>query len=117
MTMAFLPFALHSTHHCGVSKREQLLVLSSPWPAAACTEYGHQELVELPHCYVDQDDVAYMSPCLHQFCFDCALYWVLQKPNCPLCRSGMTAILSSVWLDEDYFVFDIPCPAEALAED
>lgn len=45
-------------------------------------------------CYDNQGDVAYMSPYLHQFCLSCALCWALQKPNCPLCRSGMMAILS-----------------------
>ncbi|KAM9589288.1 uncharacterized protein ACIBXB_007720 [Morphnus guianensis] len=70
-----------------------------------------------PICRDDQDDMAYMSPCLHQFCLGCALRWAWQKPNCPLCRSGTTAVLFSVWSDDNYLVFDVPSPAEPLAQD
>ncbi|NXS69224.1 TOPRS ligase, partial [Pandion haliaetus] len=69
-----------------------------------------------PICRDDQDDMAYMSPCLHKFCLGCALRWAWQKPNCPLCRSGTTAIFFSVWSDDDYLVFDIPSPADPQAE-
>ncbi|GAB0205840.1 hypothetical protein GRJ2_003049600 [Grus japonensis] len=70
-----------------------------------------------PICCDNQDDVAYMSPCLHQFCLGCALRWARQKPNCSLCRSEATAILFSVWSDDDYLMFDIPGPADPLADD
>uniref|UniRef100_A0A663EZL3 RING-type E3 ubiquitin transferase n=1 Tax=Aquila chrysaetos chrysaetos TaxID=223781 RepID=A0A663EZL3_AQUCH len=70
-----------------------------------------------PICRDDQDDMAYMSPCFHQFCLGCALRWAWQKPNCPLCRSGTTAVLFSVWSDDDYLVFDVPRPAEPPAQD
>ncbi|GAB0205683.1 hypothetical protein GRJ2_003033900 [Grus japonensis] len=70
-----------------------------------------------PICGDDQEDVAYMSPCLHQFCLGCALRWARQKPNCPLCRSVTTTILFSVRSDDDYLMFDVPGPTEPPAED
>ncbi|NXS40102.1 TOPRS ligase, partial [Balaeniceps rex] len=69
-----------------------------------------------PICRDDQDDVAYMSPCLHQFCLGCAMRWARQKPNCPLCRLKVTAILFSVWSEDDYLTFDAPGPAEPSVE-
>ncbi|XP_074876856.1 uncharacterized protein LOC142027100 [Buteo buteo] len=69
-----------------------------------------------PICHDDQDDMAYMSPCLHQFCLGCALRWAWQRPNCPLCRSGTTAVLFSVRSDDDCLVFDVPSPAEPPAQ-
>uniref|UniRef100_A0A663F590 RING-type E3 ubiquitin transferase n=1 Tax=Aquila chrysaetos chrysaetos TaxID=223781 RepID=A0A663F590_AQUCH len=70
-----------------------------------------------PICCDDQDDIAYMSPCLHQFCLGCALRWVQQKPNCPLCRSGTTAILFSVRSEDDFLTLDVPSLREPMAED
>ncbi|NXU22135.1 TOPRS ligase, partial [Thalassarche chlororhynchos] len=70
-----------------------------------------------PICHDYQEDVAYMSPCLHQFCLGCALRWARQKPNCPLCRSVTTAILFSVWSDNDYLMYDVPGPTEPSAQD
>ncbi|KAM6037167.1 uncharacterized protein LJ206_001787 [Theristicus caerulescens] len=70
-----------------------------------------------PICHDNQDDIAYMSPCLHQFCLGCALRWARQKPSCPLCQSGTTAILFSVWSEDDYLTFEVPGPAAAPAGD
>ena len=117
MTLAFLPFAAHNTRHCGASKREQLLILTAPQPAAARRSMAAESEWSCPICQDNQDDVAYTSPCLHQFCLGCAVRWAQQKPNCPLCRSGTTAILFSVWSDDDYLTFDMPGPAEPPAED
>ncbi|NWH48170.1 TOPRS ligase, partial [Fregata magnificens] len=69
-----------------------------------------------PICCDDQEDVAYLSPCLHQFCLGCALRWAWQKPNCPLCRLVTTAILFSVRSDDDFLTFDVPGPAEPPAD-
>ncbi|NXE84813.1 TOPRS ligase, partial [Cochlearius cochlearius] len=70
-----------------------------------------------PMCHNNQDDIAYMSPCLHQLCLGCALRWARQKSNCPVCRSRTTTILYSLWSDDDYLTFDVPGPAEPVAED
>ena len=70
-----------------------------------------------PICCDDKDDIAYVSPCLHQFCLGCALRWVWQKPNCPLCRSGMTAILFSVRSEDDFLTLRVPSLREPTAED
>ncbi|NXL54090.1 TOPRS ligase, partial [Podilymbus podiceps] len=70
-----------------------------------------------PVCCDDQDDVAYLSPCLHKFCLGCALRWARQKPNCPLCRARTTTVVFSVWADDNYLTFDVPGPAEPPAED
>ncbi|XP_075267966.1 uncharacterized protein LOC142358962 isoform X2 [Opisthocomus hoazin] len=72
-----------------------------------------------PICHDHEEDIAYMSPCLHQFCLGCALRWAWQKPNCPLCRLPTTAILLLVELEnlEDYLMFQIPGATEPPAED
>uniref|UniRef100_A0A8C0BT45 RING-type E3 ubiquitin transferase n=1 Tax=Buteo japonicus TaxID=224669 RepID=A0A8C0BT45_9AVES len=70
-----------------------------------------------PICCDDQGDIAYVSPCLHRFCLGCALRWVRQKPNCPLCRSGATAILFSVQSEDDFLTWRVPSLGEPTAED
>ncbi|XP_021154696.2 uncharacterized protein LOC110365057 [Columba livia] len=70
-----------------------------------------------PICCDDREDVAYMSPCLHQICIGCAMRWVRQKANCPLCRSRTTAILFSRLSDDDYLMFDVPRTAASSDED
>ncbi|NXE10835.1 TOPRS ligase, partial [Lophotis ruficrista] len=70
-----------------------------------------------PICCENEEDIAYMSPCLHQFCIGCALRWVRQKPNCPLCRLRTTAVMSSVRSESDYLRFEVPDSAELSAED
>uniref|UniRef100_A0A8C3BWB6 RING-type domain-containing protein n=1 Tax=Cairina moschata TaxID=8855 RepID=A0A8C3BWB6_CAIMO len=32
------------------------------------------------------DDVAYVTLCLHQPCYTCALRWAKKNPSCPLCN-------------------------------
>ena len=32
-----------------------------------------------PICGQDQDDAAYVTPCLHQLCYGCALWWAKKK--------------------------------------
>ncbi|NXT34323.1 TOPRS ligase, partial [Pelecanoides urinatrix] len=70
-----------------------------------------------PVCRDDEEDVTYMSPCLHKFCLGCAVHWAWQKANYPLCRSVTTAILFLVRADDDYLTFDVPGPAEPSPED
>ncbi|NWQ78453.1 TOPRS ligase, partial [Columbina picui] len=70
-----------------------------------------------PICCDDREDIACMSPCLHQICVGCAMRWVQQKANCPLCRSRTTAILFSRLSDDDYLMFDVPRTAASSDED
>ncbi|NXW92394.1 TOPRS ligase, partial [Alopecoenas beccarii] len=70
-----------------------------------------------PICCDDGEDIAYISPCLHQICVGCAMRWVRQKANCPLCRSRTTANLFSRLSDDDYLMFDVPRTAESSDED
>ncbi|XP_074673819.1 uncharacterized protein LOC141920635 [Strix aluco] len=70
-----------------------------------------------PTCCDNQEDVAYVLPCLHQFCIGCAVRQAQQNLRCPLCKSATTAIKFSVWSENDYLTFDVPGPTESVAED
>ncbi|XP_071590490.1 uncharacterized protein [Heliangelus exortis] len=69
-----------------------------------------------PICCDNQEEVACLSPCLHQFCLGCALRWVEQNPKCPLCRNKTMSVFFSMLEDDDYLAFDVPSSAEVLAE-
>lgn len=47
-------------------------------------------------CCNAEDDVAYMTPCLHQFCLGCPVWWAKRKPECPLCRQAVNTIIYSM---------------------
>uniref|UniRef100_A0A672V4T7 RING-type E3 ubiquitin transferase n=1 Tax=Strigops habroptila TaxID=2489341 RepID=A0A672V4T7_STRHB len=40
-----------------------------------------------PICLGSWEEASYVTPCLHQFCYECILRWAETKPECPL--SGM----------------------------
>ncbi|XP_074449335.1 uncharacterized protein LOC141745456 isoform X2 [Larus michahellis] len=70
-----------------------------------------------PICCDDEEDIAYLSPCLHPFCLGCAVRWAQQRPSCAVCQCVATDIVFSVWSDDDYLTFDIPCPADLQDEE
>ncbi|NXI63117.1 TOPRS ligase, partial [Anseranas semipalmata] len=69
-----------------------------------------------PACGDRWDDVAYLTPCLHQLCYGCALRWARRRPSCPLCREAIETIRYSVRSAEDYLEVAVPEPAEHLQD-
>ncbi|XP_071887494.1 uncharacterized protein [Anas platyrhynchos] len=66
-----------------------------------------------PICLDTWDNVGYVMPCLHQFCFRCIQQWVESKPECPLCKRRVSSIVHSVRADNEFKEVVIPAPAEA----
>uniref|UniRef100_A0A8C6JWM6 RING-type E3 ubiquitin transferase n=1 Tax=Melopsittacus undulatus TaxID=13146 RepID=A0A8C6JWM6_MELUD len=42
-----------------------------------------------PICLGNWEEVSYVMPCHHQFCYQCILQWAETKPECPLCKRGI----------------------------
>lgn len=55
-----------------------------------------------PICLGSWEEISYVMPCLHQFCYQCILQWAEIKPECPLCKRRIQSILHSVQADDDY---------------
>ena len=66
-----------------------------------------------PICRDTEDDVAYVTPCLHQFCLGCILRWAKRNPSCPLCRQTVKTIISSVRSEKDFMEMVVPHPSDA----
>lgn len=45
----------------------------------------HGDNMECPVCMVDVSNARTLE-CGHVFCDDCIRTWILEKPNCPMCR-------------------------------
>ncbi|NXL54064.1 TOPRS ligase, partial [Podilymbus podiceps] len=65
-----------------------------------------------PVCCDAQEDVAYLTPCLHQFCLGCIVRWAKTTPSCPLCRRTVNTIIYSVWSDDDFLELALPHPSD-----
>ncbi|NWV13770.1 TOPRS ligase, partial [Ptilonorhynchus violaceus] len=52
-----------------------------------------------PICRDARDDLAYVMPCLHQFCLGCIMRWAEMQTVCPLCRELMEAVSFSMQTD------------------
>lgn len=50
-------------------------------------------------CRDARDDLAYVMPCLHQFCLACIMRWAEMQRVCPLCRELIEAVRFSVQTD------------------
>ncbi|XP_065518193.1 uncharacterized protein LOC136005026 [Lathamus discolor] len=55
-----------------------------------------------PICLGCWEDVSYVMPCLHQFCYQCILRWAETKPECPLCKGRIQSLLHTVEADDNY---------------
>ena len=66
-----------------------------------------------PICRDAEDDVAYVTPCLHQFCLGCIVRWAKRNPSCPLCRQTVKTIISSVRSEKDFVEMVVPHPSDA----
>ncbi|XP_065519999.1 uncharacterized protein LOC136006014 [Lathamus discolor] len=65
-----------------------------------------------PICLGSWEEVSYVMPCLHRFCYQCILRWAETKPECPLCKGRIQSLLHSVRADDDY-VEHVITPSEA----
>ena len=64
-----------------------------------------------PICRNAEDDVAYVTPCLHQFCLGCIVRWAKRRPSCPLCRQPVSSIIYSVQSEDDFLRVVLPRPS------
>ncbi|XP_068776593.1 E3 ubiquitin-protein ligase Topors-like, partial [Struthio camelus] len=55
-----------------------------------------------PICLDTLDNVAYIKPCFHKFCFSCVFRWSKTKAECPLCKQAFRSILHTVVAEDDY---------------
>ena len=69
-----------------------------------------------PICGQSREDVTYMTPCKHQLCYGCAIWWANKKPSCAVCGHQITTIRYSERSDDDYLECAVPQPA-AHSED
>lgn len=65
-----------------------------------------------PICLGSWEDISYVMPCLHRFCYQCILRWAETKPKCPLCQRRIQSLLHSVQADDDY-IEHVITPSEA----
>ena len=64
-----------------------------------------------PICGQIREDVTYVTPCQHQLCYGCAIWWANRKPSCAVCGHEITTIRYSVRSDDDYLECAVPQPA------
>ena len=65
-----------------------------------------------PICGRTQDDAAYVTPCLHQLCYGCAVWWANKKPSCAICGQNIRTIRFSVRSEDDYLECPVPQPTQ-----
>lgn len=66
-----------------------------------------------PICLDTLDDVAYVKPCFHKFCFGCVLRWSKTKAECPLCKQVFQSILHTVLAEDDYQEYVVRPPKDS----
>uniref|UniRef100_A0A8C5UJP8 RING-type E3 ubiquitin transferase n=1 Tax=Malurus cyaneus samueli TaxID=2593467 RepID=A0A8C5UJP8_9PASS len=72
-------------------------------PMAAALEADSQ----CPICLGPMKRPAYVTYCMHKFCFRCILQWARARDNCPVCRQPMQQLLYAVRGDSDYKEFNV----------
>ncbi|XP_027603292.1 putative E3 ubiquitin-protein ligase RING1a [Pipra filicauda] len=55
-----------------------------------------------PICLEYMKEPAYVTYCMHKFCFQCIWQWAMARDDCPVCRQPMEKLLYSVRGDRDY---------------
>ncbi|XP_042695203.1 uncharacterized protein LOC122171582 [Centrocercus urophasianus] len=96
---------------------EQLPDLSSPQPTA---QPGAMDVASdwvCPICGQIREDVTYVTPCQHQLCYGCAIWWAYKKPSCAVCGHEITTIRYSVRSDDDFLECAVPQPAAHSDQD
>ncbi|XP_062457433.1 E3 ubiquitin-protein ligase Topors-like, partial [Rhea pennata] len=66
-----------------------------------------------PICLDTLDDIAYVKPCFHKFCFGCVLRWSKTKAECPLCKQVFQSILHTVLAEDDYQEYVVRPPKDS----
>nr|XP_021138973.1 uncharacterized protein LOC110356483 [Columba livia] len=69
-----------------------------------------------PICHNAEDEVAYVTPCMHQFCLGCILRSAKRRSSCPLCMQTAKTIIYSVWSEEDFLEMDVPQSSDPSAD-
>ncbi|XP_021154917.2 uncharacterized protein LOC110365176 [Columba livia] len=69
-----------------------------------------------PMCRSADDEVAYVTPCMHQLCLGCVLRWAKRRSSCPLCRQTVNTVVFSVWSEHDFLEMDLPEPSDPSAD-
>ncbi|XP_052540891.1 uncharacterized protein LOC128081562 [Tympanuchus pallidicinctus] len=63
-----------------------------------------------PVCGQAREDVTHVTPCQHQLCYGCAIWWAQKKPTCAVCGHKIITIRYSMRADDDYLECPIPQP-------
>ncbi|NXG80928.1 TOPRS ligase, partial [Baryphthengus martii] len=59
-----------------------------------------------PICHDDQDGIASVMPCRHQFCLGCIVRWTEIRADCPLCRGPVETVRFSV-REDNYLQYSV----------
>nr|XP_013798870.1 PREDICTED: E3 ubiquitin-protein ligase Topors-like [Apteryx mantelli mantelli] len=99
--------------HPSLPRHEGGTTLVPQLSSACCRRPCPASDMTCPICLDTWDDLAYVNPCFHQFCFSCVPQWTKSKPECPLCKRAIESVLHLVQADDDFSEYIITPPAEA----
>ncbi|XP_062827883.1 E3 ubiquitin-protein ligase Topors isoform X2 [Anolis carolinensis] len=61
-----------------------------------------------PICLEKIQNVAFLNPCFHRFCFACILEWSDRKAECPLCKQHFNSFFHNIKTDTDFEEYIVP---------
>ncbi|KAM6105610.1 LOW QUALITY PROTEIN: E3 ubiquitin-protein ligase Topors-like [Pterocles gutturalis] len=69
-----------------------------------------------PICLDRFDNVSYLDPCLHRFCFLCVQEWSKNIAECPLCKQPFFSIIHTIRAEDDFKEYIVASGRPASAE-